>query len=139
MATLYGKGKGKARSHAPLLKEKPPWIKLTEEEIQDLVVDLGKKGIMPARIGLILRDSYGIPSVKAILGKKICHILKKRGIEVKNENLLSLEKKKERLLKHLEKNKKDKVAKRGLQLTVSKITRLRRYLKKGKKGKSKES
>lgn len=131
MATLYGKGRGKAGSHAPKA-EKPCWLGLKAEKIEELVIELAKKDLSPAKIGLILRDSYGVPSVKAITGKKIQKILKEKGIKVEPYELVALEKRIKTLKKHLEKNKKDMRAKRGLQLTESKLRRLQKYHKKKK-------
>ena len=133
MVTLYGKGRGKARSHAPKA-EKPYWFKLKESEVEDIIVKLAKQGLSSAKIGLVLRDSYGIPSVKVIANKKIQRILKEKGINTKHEELIALEKKAAVLKKHFEKNHKDMTAKRGLQLTEAKIKRLEKYhAKKAKK------
>jgi len=126
MATLYGRGKGKARSHPPK-QEKPYWVKLSPKEVEEIVVKLAKEGMDSARIGLVLRDSYGIPSVKAITGKKIQKILAENNINVQSLELIALRKKAKALAKHLEKNKKDMTAKRGLQLTEEKIRRLEKY------------
>lgn len=125
MATIYGKGKGKAGSHPPK-QEKPYWIKLSSKEVEELVVKLAKQGMTSSKIGLVLRDSYGIPSVKTVTGKKIQQILKENGIK-QNEEIDALEKKLKKLEKHFEKNKGDKVAKRGIQLTKSKLARLKKY------------
>lgn len=135
MATIYGKGRGKAGSHAPKA-EKPYWLGLKAEEIKNLVVDLAKKGLNPVKIGLVLRDNYGVPSVKAITGKKIQKILKEKGIKLEPYELVRFEKRIKTLKKHLEKNKKDTRAKRGLQLTESKLRRLKKYYKKKKKEKN---
>lgn len=129
MVKLYGHGKGKARSHAPK-QEKPYWLKLKSKEVEELVVKMAKQGMDSAKIGLILRDSYGIPSVKAVTGKKIQQILKENKIEVYSLELVSLQKKLKALKKHFEKNKKDMTAKRGLQLTESKIRRLKKHYEK---------
>ncbi len=128
MATLYGGGKGKAGSHAPK-QEKPYWIKLSEKEVEELVVKLAKEGMDSAKIGLVLRDSYGIPSVKTITGKKIQKILQESGVNVQSLELAAFRKKAKTLGKHFEKNKKDMTAKRGLQLTDAKIRRLEKYYK----------
>lgn len=129
MATLYGHGKGKARSHAPK-QEKPYWLKLEPKEVEELIVKMAKQGMDSTKIGLVLRDSYGIPNVKAATGKKIQQILKENKIEVSPLELVSLQKKLKALKKHFEKNKKDMTAKRGLQLTESKIRRLKKYYEK---------
>lgn len=126
MATRYGKGRGKAGSHAPKL-EKPYWLNIAPTEVEALVVDLAKKGISAPKIGLILRDSYGIPSVKVVTGKKIEKILEEHGLKAEPYEIIALEKRIKALKKHVEKNKKDMVAKRGLQLTQEKLRKLQQY------------
>ncbi|MCX8193927.1 MAG: 30S ribosomal protein S15 [Candidatus Pacearchaeota archaeon] len=132
MATLYGHGRGKARSHAPK-QEKPYWLKLEPKDIEELVVKMAKQGMDCSKIGLVLRDSYGITSVKTAIGKKIQQILKENKLEVQPLELVSLQKKLRALRKHLDKNKKDMTAKRGLQLTEAKIRRLQKYYEKKQK------
>jgi small subunit ribosomal protein S15 len=126
MATMHGHGKGKARSHSPK-PEKPYWLKLEAKDVEELIIKLGKEGLSSEKIGLILRDSHSIPNVKVITKKKISKILEENGIDNKNIDLKNLEKKEDTLRKHLAKNKVDKTAKKGLQLTQSKIHRLRKY------------
>jgi ribosomal protein S15P/S13E len=126
MATMHGHGKGKARSHSPK-PEKPYWLKTTDKEVEDLIIKMGKEGMTPEKIGLVLRDSHSIPNVKVITKKKISKILRDNNIKTEQEDLKNLLKKEEVLKKHLNKNKVDKVAKKGLQLTQSKIHRLRKY------------
>lgn len=132
MAKRYGRGRGKARSHAPKA-EKPYWLKMDTKEVEDLVISLAKKEMPPAKIGLVLRDTYGIPSVKAITGKKIQKIIAERGMETKSQDIKALEKSAKMLKAHLDKNKQDKVAKRGLQLTESKLAKLRKHAAKKQK------
>jgi len=134
MVTLYGKGRGKAGSHAPR-GEKPYWSNLKPKEVEKLVVELASKGIRPVKMGLILRDSHGIYSVKEITGKKIKRILEEKGIETESYDLVRIERRIKVLKKHLEKNKKDTRAKRGLQLTQAKLRRLKKYYKKKEKKK----
>jgi len=129
MATLYGKGRGKAGSHSPK-PEKPHWFSMKPEEVEKLIVELAKKGLTPVKMGLILRDNCGVNSVKVITGKKIKKILEEKGIEVEPHELNALKKRIKALKKHLEKNKKDTRAKRGLQLTEAKFRRLQKYYKK---------
>ena len=134
MATLYGRGRGRAGSHAPK-SEKPYWLKITPEEVEELVVKLAQEEIPAAKIGLILRDSHGVHSVRAITGKKIQKILAEHGFKPKTQEIHALEKRIKELKEHFEKNKQDKVAKRGLQLAMAKLDRLNRYIGK-KKGES---
>ncbi|MEM0480822.1 MAG: 30S ribosomal protein S15 [Candidatus Aenigmatarchaeota archaeon] len=103
-------------------------LKYRKEEVEKLVVELAKKGYSQSMIGLILRDSYGIPSVKKITGKKISQILEENKLlpEIP-EDLLNLLKRAVKLRKHLSIHKKDKHSARGLTLIESKIKALAKY------------
>ena len=128
MATMHGHGKGKARSHAPKA-EKPYWLKLETKDVEDLVVKLAKQGLSSDKIGLVLRDTYSIPNVKTLTKKKISKILEENGIKEEPLNFKNLEKKEEKLKKHIKSNQVDKSAKKGLQLTQAKLHRLKKYYK----------
>ena len=107
--------------------------KLSSEEVENEVIKLAKKGFSQSLIGVILRDSYGIPLIKVVTGKSISQILKEKDIETPlPEDLTNLVKKALVLRKHLESNHKDLHSKLGLQRTESKIYRLIKYYK-GKK------
>ncbi len=57
---------------------KPEWVTYSNEEIEEFILKFTKEGKSPSEIGVILRDQYGIPSVKAITGEKNhCYIKKK--------------------------------------------------------------
>ncbi|MBD3185362.1 30S ribosomal protein S15 [Candidatus Bathyarchaeota archaeon] len=132
MARLHTHRRGKSSSTRPAIKSVPEWVMYTPREVEELVVQLGREGYPPAMIGLILRDSYGIPLVKTITGEKITQILKKNGLgpDPLPEDLTNLIKKALNLRDHLEDNKKDLHGKRGLQNLESKVYRLIRYYKK---------
>ena len=91
---------------------KQQWASLKPAEIDKVIVDLGKQGEQPAKIGLILRDKHGVPKDR-LAGKKISLILKEAGVSIKSD--------KERvkgvisnLEKHIVKNNHDYTAKRAL-------------------------
>jgi len=109
-------------------KEMPIWLKRSEKEIEEIVLKLAKEGMSNAKIGLVLRDSYGIPTAK-ITGKKISKILSEQGIKAESD-LDALMKKAFTLKKHMEKNKQDKTAKKGLITIEARIMKLSRYMKK---------
>jgi small subunit ribosomal protein S13e len=71
--------KGIARSAAPFRKSAPSWCKTDERTVVDEIVKFAKKGLTPSQIGVLLRDSHGIPSVKAVTGSKILRVLKVQG------------------------------------------------------------
>ncbi|QQG39099.1 MAG: 30S ribosomal protein S15 [Candidatus Woesearchaeota archaeon] len=129
MARMHSRAKGKAGSKKPYGK-KPTWIQHDKKEIELLIVKLAKAGNSTSRIGIILRDSYGIPDVKSIVGKKITELLEENKLTSQiPEDLVFLIRKEIKVMKHLENNKKDMPSKRGLQLTESKIKRLVKYYK----------
>ncbi|MEK6821246.1 MAG: 30S ribosomal protein S15 [archaeon] len=104
------------------------WVDYSPKEIEDLIVTLSNQGMAPALIGIALRDQYGVSNVKALTSKRIGMILSEKGqsTDIPND-LLNLIERSVALLKHMNENKKDYSAKRGYQLTVSKIRRLAYY------------
>ena len=127
---MYSRKKGKSGSTKPAKKGVYSWMNYKPKEVELLVVKLAKEGSEPSKIGLILRDTYGIPDVKSITKKSISDILEeKKLLKELPENLTALLRRVIELQKHLETNKKDMVGKRGLQLTESKVRRLVKYYK----------
>ena len=130
---MYSRKRGKATSHKPVDKTVPKWVSYKPAEVEALIAKLAKQVKSTSEIGLILRDSYGIPSVKALLGKKIGAVVKEKKLEGKlPEDLLHLIIRHIALMKHFKDNHHDMTAKRGMQLTEAKIKRLVKYYK-GKK------
>ncbi|MDI6826004.1 MAG: 30S ribosomal protein S15 [Candidatus Aenigmarchaeota archaeon] len=128
MARMHARKKGKARSKRPSTKTIPKWVRYRKEEVEKIVIKLAKEGNSTSKIGLILRDQFGIPSVKLITSKTISQILKDEKIYPKYpEDIFNLLKKSVNLRDHLEKNKADYTSKRGLELLESKIRRLGKY------------
>ncbi|KON28799.1 30S ribosomal protein S15 [miscellaneous Crenarchaeota group archaeon SMTZ-80] len=133
MARMHSRKKGKSSSRRPALKEKPLWIEMSGEEVENQVIKLARKGHSQSMIGIILRDSYGIPLVKVVTGKSVKQILEENEIKPPlPEDLSNLVKKALSLRKHLETNHKDLESTKGLQRTESKIYRLIKYYKKKK-------
>merc|ERR1712127_107583 len=94
---------------------------------------MGKKGLTPSQIGVILRDSNGVAQVSSVTGSKILRLLKKNGLAPElPEDLYFLIKRAVSMRKHLERNRKDKDSKFRLILVESRIHRLARYYKKNK-------
>ena len=127
---MHSRKKGKSGSKKPVERKKQSWVSYSKEETEKLVVKLANEGKSQSQIGLILRDRYGIPDVRTLTNKKIKQILKENKLVSKiPEDLTDLIKRELDLIKHLEANKKDKTAGRGLILTESKIKRLVKYYK----------
>jgi ribosomal protein S15P/S13E len=84
----------------------------------------------PSQIGVLLRDSNGIPQITTVTGSKVLRILKASGLAPEiPEDLYHLIKKAVSMRKHLERNRKDKDGKFRLILVESRIHRLARYYK----------
>ncbi len=127
---MHSRDKGKSGSGTPTDKTVTS-ATLKPKEIEKIIVKLTKAGNSQSKIGLILRDSYGIPSTKKVMQKTIAKIQQEQKVLPElPENLTALIKKEIMIIKHLEENHKDKPARRGLQLTESKIRRLVKYYKK---------
>jgi ribosomal protein S15P/S13E len=101
---------------------------LSVKEAEEQIVSLANAGHTPSEIGLILRDEHGIKDFQEMAGKSIQEVLgEHKLLGEMPEDLLNLIKRSVVLYKHMEKNKKDYSAKRGYELTVSKIRRLTKY------------
>ncbi len=128
MAKMHSKKKGKSGSKRPSSKVVPDWVEYSKAEVEDLIGKMAKEGMPSARIGLKLRDSYGIPSVKNITGKSLTQIMKDSGAKMEYpEDLINLITKATRMRKHLDANKSDVHNKTKLIHVESKIKRLVRY------------
>ena len=130
MARMHTRRKGKSSSKHPMVSENPEWVPLTATEIEDLIVTLAKDGNVSAKIGLILRDQYGVPDVKLATGKTITAIMEEKGVSPSlPEDLSNLMRRAIDLNVHLRDNPGDVSNKRGLNLIEAKIRRLERYYK----------
>ena len=128
MARIYTRKKGKSGSKKVVRNKIPEWQVLKEKEIIDKIIELREKGMSVSKIGIILRDSYGVPSIRLTTKKKLKRILEENKFtKTIPEDMLDLMKKAIRLRKHLSIHKHDYHNKRALQLTESKIRRLGKY------------
>jgi len=130
MARLYSRKRGQSGSKKPDRKESPEWVKLVPAEVEKLVMRLGERGLKPAQIGTILRDQHGVPDIKLAAKKSVTRILEENNLLGQLPNDLdNLIKRAQKIKAHFGENKQDMDAKRGLQLTESKIRRLAKYYK----------
>ncbi|MBS7614862.1 30S ribosomal protein S15 [Candidatus Bathyarchaeota archaeon] len=124
------KEKGESHSKRPISRRSPSWCKYTSEEVEALVIKLVREGNPPSRIGVILRDQYGIPLVKTITGKGVIDILRENNLSPSiPEDLEVLLKKAANLRAHLERHKSDTYNRRAIQVIESKIHSLSKYYK----------
>ncbi|XP_049872831.1 40S ribosomal protein S13 [Pectinophora gossypiella] len=130
MGRMHAPGKGISQSALPYRRSVPTWLKLTADDVKEQIFKLGKKGLTPSQIGVMLRDSHGVAQVRFVTGKKILRIMKAMGLTPDlPEDLYYLIKKAVAMRKHLERNRKDKDSKFRLILVESRIHRLARYYK----------
>lgn len=131
---MHSRARGKSGVNKPLQKTTPTWVPLKKKELELLIVKLAKEGHTSSKIGLMLRDSYGIPDVRSVIGRRMQELLKEKSLTPKTpEDVSALMRKSVLLRKHLEINKQDEAAKRGLLLIDSKIKRLAKYYKRIRK------
>lgn len=129
MAKMHSRARGRSGSKQPL-EPKAGWVRYQAKEIEMLVAKLAKEGNTASKIGIVLRDSYGVPDVKLIAGKSISQMLRdKKLLGEYPDDMIALMKRAVLLRNHLATNKQDKHAVRGLVLTESKIRRLAKYYK----------
>lgn len=126
--------KSRPESKAKAKKGLPKWAGLEQDELESTIVKIARDGKSSAAIGLILRDQYAVPSVRAASGKTISQIIQAAGVTPEvPEDVMSLMRRAVSLRQHLKEHRKDHQNARGLQLIESRIRRLAYYYK--KKGK----
>jgi hypothetical protein len=72
--------KGISRSALPYRRTPPSWCKVSAETVVDEIKKYARKGMTPSQIGVVLRDSMGIPQVNTITGSKILRVLRLSGV-----------------------------------------------------------
>ena len=134
MARMHSRAKGVSGSKKPVKRTVPGWIRYKPKEVEILIGKMAKEGKTPSQIGLQLRDTYGIPDVKVLTGKRMSKILGEKSLLTEvPEDLRALIKKAALIRKHLDDNRQDKPALLGLQLTEAKIKRIVKYYKRSGK------
>jgi small subunit ribosomal protein S15 len=108
--------------------EKPVWLKYTEDEVKSIIIKLAEKGLTSEKIGLVLRDQYGVPKAK-IYNIKIGTVLKEKD-KYQEPNILNLTKKLEKLMAHNKKHSGDKKTERSMIITKAKLKSRQDYLTK---------
>ncbi len=120
---MHSRKHGKHGSKKPTKKIKLDWLIYDKDEIENLIIKLAKEGETSAKIGIILRDQYGIPDVRQF-GIRVSKLVPKKEVPEDMYNLLV---KAVNLHKHMSSSKKDTKAKHGLELMESKIRRMGKY------------
>ncbi len=132
MARLHTRKRGKSKSHK-LASSAAKWVEYSKEEVESFVEKLASEGKSEAKIGLVLRDQYGIPSVKLLTGRTISQFLLEKNLAPKYpSDLIALLRRSVNMRRHLKENSRDVSNKIKLALVESKIKRLVKYYR-GKK------
>ena len=105
--------------------EKPVWLKYSENEVRSIILKLADKGLTAEKIGLVLKDQYGIPKVK-LYNFSIKDVLKDKFQE---PTIINLQKKVEKITAHNERYKNDKKAGRAMMITKAKLKKRSDYQK----------
>ncbi len=128
MAKLHSRKKGKAGSKRPKLTGVPEWTSYSKEEVEEIVRKLAREGVSPTKIGLVLRDQYGVPLISRVLGMKMKAFLEKEALTAKfPDDLLSLIKTAVGMRDHLKEFPSDTHNQVKLLHVESKIHRLAKY------------
>ena len=103
--------------------KKPTWLKYSKLEVEAIILKLAGKGLTAEKIGLTLRDQYGIPNVK-LYDLKIKEVL---GDKFAEPTTIHLENKLQKIINHFKKNKQDKKTGRALMITKAKLKKRTDY------------
>ena len=107
--------------------KKPIWLKYTDQEVKEIILKIVEKQpeLTSEKIGLILRDNYGIPKTK-IYGFSISKVLKEAN-KYKNPDLSNMQTKVAKLEKNVAKNKQDKRTGRALIINKARLKKIEDY------------
>ncbi|MBI4258916.1 MAG: 30S ribosomal protein S15 [Thaumarchaeota archaeon] len=130
MGRMHSHRKGKSHSRRPASKRSPSWTTYSPDEIVTLIVKMVKEGLTASQIGVRLRDEYGIPLVKPILGKSISEIIAENKLTPDTPpDVGRLLQRAKKLQEHLKIHSGDRKNVRSLELLEAKIHRLSKYYK----------
>jgi small subunit ribosomal protein S15 len=114
----------------PVRDASPEWVPMLGREAEAKIVEMAKNGVQPAQIGLILRDTYGVPNIHELTGKKLGAIVSEAGAAPNvPQELTNLINRAIVLQEHLKANRKDRHNRRGLELIEARIRKLAKYYK----------
>jgi len=130
LARIHSHRHGKSHSTRPPSKSTPSWVTTSAEEARTTALKLAKDGVTPSNIGQILRDDYGVPLLKPLVGKSLGRILAEGKVSPKlPQDLQDLIDRAQRVQRHLQGHKSDRKNVHSLELVEAKIYRLSKYYK----------
>ncbi len=111
-------------------KSTPDWVTFSADETKAAILKLAKEGLSPSQIGMTLRDDYGVPLVKPLLGMSVTEVLAEEKLAPQlPQDLKDLIGRATRVQKHLETHKADRKNVHSMELVEAKIYRLSKYYK----------
>jgi small subunit ribosomal protein S15 len=130
MARMHTRKRGRSGSKNVFSESDHAWVTATPEEVTQTVLSLRREGLSKSVVGMRLRDQYGLPSTKVMLGKKLGTVLNqnKLGDDIP-EDLKGLISKYKSISRHIGLNRADTAASRNRNLIMAKIQRLVKYYK----------
>jgi small subunit ribosomal protein S15 len=130
MARIHSHRHGKSQPTRPPSKSTPAWVTTTPAEARTVALKLAKEGVSPGKIGQTLRDDYGVPLIKPLVGKSLGGILAEGKAAPKlPQDLQDLIERAHRVQNHLKVHKSDRKNVHSLELVEAKIYRLSKYYK----------
>jgi len=130
MARIHSHRHGKSHQTRPPSKSTPAWVTTTPDEARTVILKLDKEGVPASRIGQTLRDDYGVPLVKPLMGKSLGKILTEGKAAPKvPQDLQDLIERAQRVQKHLQGHRSDRKNVHSLELVEAKIYRLSKFYK----------
>src|SRR5579862_1263041 len=109
LARIHSHRHGKSHQTRPTSKRAPSWLTYSADEVTAMVIKLAKEGVTPSSIGVRLRDEYGIPLVKPIIGKSVMELLRENKLAPAiPEDLQNLLERAKKVQAHLENFKSDR-------------------------------
>ena len=128
MARIHSHRHGKSHQTRPSGRSAPAWVVTKPAEAKAAIIKLAKDGMSPSRIGMTMRDDYGVPLVKPLLEKSIVAVLAEGKVVPKvPQDLQDLIDRAQRVKQHLGTHKGDRKNVHSLELIEAKIYRLSKY------------
>lgn len=130
MARIHSHRHGKSHQTRPTSKSTPSWVTTSAEEAKSAALKMAKEGVSPSKIGQSLRDDYGVPLVKPLLGKSLGEVLAEGKASPKMpQDLQDLIDRAQRVQRHLTAHRSDRKNVHSLEMVEAKIYRLSKYYK----------
>jgi small subunit ribosomal protein S15 len=130
LARIHSHRHGKSHQTRPTTKSTPSWVTTTQDEATAAILKMSKDGLTPSKIGMAMRDDYGVPLVKTLLGKSLGQVLSEGKSAPKlPQDLQDLIDRAHRIQKHLKVHGSDRKNVHSLELVEAKIYRISKYYK----------